>query len=109
MLYFTLDKSLKVICKPFTMNIIRNMITLKYCRFNQFQSAIKNINPNTLASRLKELEETGIIKREIFDETPVRIEYSFTKKGKALLPILEKMVSYSLKYKNKSSSIKRKF
>ncbi|MGZ5491523.1 MAG: winged helix-turn-helix transcriptional regulator [Nitrososphaeraceae archaeon] len=47
---------------------------------------------------LKELERDRLIKREIFNETPVRIEYYVTEKGKALLPILEQMALFAMQY-----------
>ena len=39
-----------------------------------------------------------MIKREVFNETPVRIEYYLTEKGKALQPILEQMALFSMKF-----------
>ncbi len=44
------------------------------------------------------MERDRLIKREVFNETPVRIEYYVTEKGKALLPILEQMALFSMKY-----------
>jgi len=42
-----------------------------------------------LSERLKELEATGILERCVYPETPVRIEYRLTEKGKALGPVIE--------------------
>ena len=67
-------------------------------RFNEFLNSIEEINPKTLSIRLKEMEKDGIIKRQIYNETPVRIEYHLTQKGKELRPILEQMALFSLKY-----------
>jgi DNA-binding HxlR family transcriptional regulator len=44
------------------------------------------------------LERDRLIKREVFNETPVRIEYYLTEKGKALQPILEQMSLFSMKF-----------
>ena len=102
MLHYTIDDSLKVMCKEHSMHILRNMITLKHCKFNQLSNSLggkETINPNTLATRLKEMEKSGIIQRKVYDEAPIRIEYHLTKKCAKLLPVLEKMVSYSLKYR----------
>lgn len=74
------------------------MIILKQKRFNEFLEAIEKINPKTLSIRLKEMEKDGLIKRDVYNEKPVRIEYSLTSKGEALKPILEQMAIFSMKY-----------
>lgn len=71
---------------------------LNQTRFNQFLESIEGVNPKTLSVRLKEMEKNGLIKRKIYPETPVRIEYSVTEKGEALKPILLQMAAFSMKY-----------
>ena len=90
--------TLNIIGKKFTLLLLRNMIFLKQKRFNEFLNSIEEINPKTLSIRLRELEKDRLIKREVFNETPVRIEYYLTEKGKALQPILEQMALFSMKY-----------
>jgi len=67
-------------------------------RFNEFLSSVKGINPNTLTTRLREMEKNGLIERQIFPESPVRIEYHLTEKGRDLLPILEQVSAFSMKH-----------
>ena len=74
------------------------MIFLNHKRFSQFLNSIEGINPKTLSIRLKEMEREGLIRREVYNETPIRIEYYLTEKGKRLQPILELMTSFSIKY-----------
>ena len=83
--------------KKFTMLIIRNMVQHDHKRFNQFLE-IENINAKILSARLKEMEKDGLIKRDVFSETPVRIEYNLTRKGKALESILNQMAAFSMEY-----------
>ena len=90
--------TLNIIGKKFTLLLLRNMIFLKQKRFNEFLNSIEQINPKTLSIRLRELEKDRLIKREVFNETPVRIEYYLTEKGKALQAILEQMALFSIKY-----------
>ena len=90
--------TLGIIGKKFTLLLLRNMIFLKQKRFNEFLNSIEEINPKTLSIRLKELEKDRLINRQVFNETPVRIEYYLTEKGKALQPILEQMALFSMKY-----------
>ena len=74
------------------------MVILNQHRFNEFIDSIEGINPNTLSTRLKEMEKDGLIEKRVFNETPIRIEYNLTKKGKALRPILEEMAQFSTKF-----------
>jgi DNA-binding HxlR family transcriptional regulator len=90
--------TLNIIGKKFTLLLLRNMIFLKQKRFNEFLNSIEEINPKTLSIRLRELEKDRLIKREVFNERPVRIEYYLTEKGKALQPILEQMALFSMKF-----------
>lgn len=95
-----IDNTFKLIGKKFTVHILRN-IHLGQSRFNEFLDSIEGINPKTLSARLREMEKNGIIERSVFSGTPVKIEYTITKKGKALNPILEQMAAYSMQYCSK--------
>jgi DNA-binding HxlR family transcriptional regulator len=53
------------------------------------------ISGRVLSERLKDLENQGIVKREVYPETPVRIEYSLTDKGLALEPIIREIEKWS--------------
>jgi DNA-binding HxlR family transcriptional regulator len=63
-------------------------------RFSVLESSI-GISGRVLSERLKELENHEIVKREVFPETPVRIEYSLTEKGLALEPIVKEIEKWS--------------
>lgn len=92
-----IDNTFKIIGKKFTIHILRNM-NLGQNRFNQFLDSIEGINPKTLSARLREMEKNGIIERRIIPGNPVRIEYSITKKGVALKPVLDQMAAFSMQY-----------
>jgi DNA-binding HxlR family transcriptional regulator len=92
------DNTFKIVGKKFTIHILRNITLLHQKRFNQFLESIEGINPKTLSVRLKEMEKSGIIQRKVFNETPIRIEYSVTEKGNALKPIIMEMAAFSMKY-----------
>jgi DNA-binding HxlR family transcriptional regulator len=91
------DCTFNFIGKKFTIHILRNKIILGHTRFNQFES-IEGINSKTLAVRLKEMLENDLIERKVYPGIPVRVEYSVTEKGKSVLPILEQMLAFSMKY-----------
>lgn len=92
-----INHTFKLVGKKFTMLIIRNMVHLDHKRFNQFLE-IEDINAKVLSARLKEMERDGLIERKIYPDTPVRVEYTITEKGRALEPILDQMSAFSMKY-----------
>jgi DNA-binding HxlR family transcriptional regulator len=60
-------------------------------RFSDLERALPGISPRTLSERLRALEQEGIVVRQSYPESPPRVEYELTQKGKALLPIIEAM------------------
>ncbi len=93
-----INNSLKIFQQKFALNIIRNMMMLKQSKFSQFLGSIEGINTKTLSIRLKELEGYGLIERNVTQQRPLQVEYSLTKKGKALDPILSLMAEFSFQY-----------
>ncbi|KAB2330523.1 winged helix-turn-helix transcriptional regulator [Cytobacillus depressus] len=63
-------------------------------RFCSIESSI-GVSGRVLSERLKDLENEGVVKREIFPETPVRIEYSLTDKGRSLEPLMHEIEKWS--------------
>ncbi|MFS0861104.1 winged helix-turn-helix transcriptional regulator [Fredinandcohnia sp. 179-A 10B2 NHS] len=63
-------------------------------RFCSIESSI-GVSGKVLSDRLKDLENEGIVKREVYPETPVRIEYSLTDKGIALEPLMREIEGWS--------------
>ncbi|WP_409274628.1 winged helix-turn-helix transcriptional regulator [Neobacillus sp. SCS-31] len=63
-------------------------------RFCTIESSI-GVSGRVLSERLKDLENEGIVNRQVYPETPVRIEYSLTDKGKALEPLMKDIENWS--------------
>jgi DNA-binding HxlR family transcriptional regulator len=55
-------------------------------RFSEIKQLVPDLSDRLLSERLKELEGEGIVVRSVADETPVRVEYALTDKGRALEP-----------------------
>jgi DNA-binding HxlR family transcriptional regulator len=51
-------------------------------RFNEFKQILGEVPPGTLAQRLTELEEAGLLDRTVIDARPPRVEYRLTEKGR---------------------------
>src|SRR5215207_7986032 len=76
-------RAIELIGKRWSGAILREMLT-GACRFSELRSAIPDISDRMLCARLKGLEEAGIVERHVYAETPVRVEYQLTSKGRAL-------------------------
>jgi DNA-binding HxlR family transcriptional regulator len=68
------------------------------CRFATLRSAIPDITDRMLSDRLQELEHEGIVERTVIPETPVRVEYSLTKKGRALASAMDAIAEWADKW-----------
>lgn len=64
-------------------------------RFNELASALEVVADRVLAERLRELEAEGVVSREVYVGSPVRVEYRLTEKGAALAPVLDAIELWS--------------
>jgi DNA-binding HxlR family transcriptional regulator len=60
-------------------------------RFMELGHACPGISPKTLSERVDMLEREGVVVRRSYPESPPRVEYELTDKGRALLPIIREM------------------
>ena len=60
-------------------------------RFMELEHACPGISPRTLSERLDMLEAQGVLVRRSYPESPPRVEYELTEKGRGLLPIIREM------------------
>lgn len=63
-------------------------------RFSELQASAIGINPRTLVSRLRSLEEQGLVNRMRLNTLPPRVTYSLTSKGFDALPVIEALRAY---------------
>lgn len=59
---------------------------------------IPHLSDRMLAERLKALEAEGIVKRIVYPETPVRVEYELTDKGRELEPVMDQVQKWADKW-----------
>jgi DNA-binding HxlR family transcriptional regulator len=64
-------------------------------RFNEFQQALGSIPPATLTQRLADLEEAGILEREVIDARPPRVEYRLTERGRRLRSLIDALSQFA--------------
>lgn len=63
-------------------------------RFRELHRQIEGITTKMLSKELKELEMNYLIKRTVFDTTPVSVEYSITEHGKSIKPIVDELYTW---------------
>lgn len=66
----------------------------KTMRFGELRKQIPEITEKMLSIQLKTLEDDGIVKREVYPEVPLRVEYSLTEFGKTLRPVLDAIAKW---------------
>jgi DNA-binding HxlR family transcriptional regulator len=87
----------EILGDKWTPQLLRFFINEETVRFCQLQDLTGGINPRTLSARLISLEEHGVIQKVVYEDKN-RCEYTLTEKGRELLPILQDMEAWSVKY-----------
>ena len=93
-----LSCSLDIFGDKWSLLIIRDLMFENKCTYNDFLKSQEGIATNILASRLKELEENGIIEKSAHPDSKAKNLYRLTSKGIDLLPILIEVYIWSDKY-----------
>ncbi|GBF73270.1 HxlR family transcriptional regulator [Paenibacillus sp. 598K] len=81
------ESAAEILCKKWTGLIIRVLLDGPK-RFKEMKEQIPDMSDKMLTDRMKELESMDIVKRTVYPEMPVRIEYELTDKGKDLEPVI---------------------
>lgn len=80
--------------KRWTGLILRALMQGK-TRFTDIAQMIPNLSDRMLAERFRELEAAGLVTRQVYGETPVRIEYGLTDAGRALGPVMDQVQAWA--------------
>jgi len=75
--------AVELVGRRWTGSILRTLLSGP-ARYHEIRSAIPDLSDRMLSERLRELETEGIVTRSVIPETPVRVEYALTEKGRAL-------------------------
>ena len=93
------ETTLSIIGNKWQVLILRDLNLHGTMRFKELQRSIGKISQKVLTSNLRAMEESGIVRREVFAEVPPRVEYSLTDTGKTLKPVLDAMWEWGEGYK----------
>ena len=80
--------------------IIRNLL-MRPWRFNELRRDLEGISQKVLTDSLRAMEEDGIITRTVYPEVPPRVEYTLTKTGYSIKPIIDILTQWGEDYKEK--------
>lgn len=96
----------EILGKCWTGLIIRDLLDGPR-RFREILLDIGDINDKMLSSRLKELDGLGIISRTVYPETPVRVGYALTEKGRDLERAIEEMEGWAERWQAEETAALR--
>jgi DNA-binding HxlR family transcriptional regulator len=89
----------KLITKRGTLEILIPLCcTTKPVRYMKFRNTLKGFSSRTLAIRLKELERSGVLERQAYNEIPPRVEYILTTKGQELVESIISLLQWMRKW-----------
>jgi DNA-binding HxlR family transcriptional regulator len=74
--------------------IVHRLLTEGPLGFNALKDAVDGISSKVLSDSLENLEEHGLVVRDIVSEKPFRVEYSLTERGESLEPVITEMKSW---------------
>jgi DNA-binding HxlR family transcriptional regulator len=88
------EEAISILGKRWTGLILRALLSGS-CRFSAISGYVPGLSDRLLSERLKELEANGIVQRQVYAETPVRVEYLLTPKGEDLRQIVAAVQSWA--------------
>ena len=88
------DQAMKLIGDFWTLRVI-DALQGDEVRFCEIERRVPDINPSTLTARLKRLEESGVIRRQVETKDRQSVTYSLTTRGLRILPIIEAIKAYT--------------
>lgn len=93
--YCPVDGVIDVISKRYAMQIVAVLGARGPTRYGELEESLEITSSSTLAERLEELREEGLIERRSFDEVPPRVEYSLTSHGRELEERLQPLLEWA--------------
>jgi DNA-binding HxlR family transcriptional regulator len=82
------EATARIIGQKWTLQIVHHLLDCRCKRFCELQEELGGVNPSTLSSRLKMLEEEGLVRRVQVSAIPPHVEYNLTPKGQELEPVI---------------------
>ena len=84
------ETTLTLIGDKWKVLILRDLM-LGTKRFGELKKSIGSVSQKVLTAQLRNMEQSGLVNRKVYAQVPPRVEYSLTKLGKSLKPIIDAM------------------
>ncbi|MDP9298952.1 MAG: helix-turn-helix transcriptional regulator [Actinomycetota bacterium] len=88
------QRAAELLAKRWTPQLVQALLAGE-ARFSDLGAAIPQISDHVLSERLKELEAAGILTRTVTPNTPVRIEYGLTDRGRDLGGVMGELAAWA--------------
>ena len=88
--------TLDVVGDKWSLLIVRDLMFRGELRFADLAGSAEGMPTNTLADRLRRLEDSGIVARRPYSDRPPRHQYRLTERGRQLGPILDAMATWGV-------------
>jgi DNA-binding HxlR family transcriptional regulator len=99
-----IDAAIEIIGGKYKVGILYN-IRESVLRFGELRRLMPLATKRMLTKQLRELERDGMIDRKVFRQVPPRVDYSLTKEGKSIVPILEDLCEWGKRRITKKTKV----
>lgn len=89
------EEAARIVGQKWTLQIVNVLMDFGECRFCELQDALGGVNPSTLSTRLKMLEEQGIIERTQVSTMPPHVVYRLSTMGNHLSGVIRELTRWS--------------
>lgn len=101
-----IETTLKMLGCKWKVLIIRELLTGTK-RFGELKKTVTGITQKVLTSKLREMEELGLLERKIYPQIPPKVEYTLTDIGYSLRPVLESLKDWGKDYKRYTKLVEK--
>ena len=93
----SIARSLEIVGDKWTLLVVRDLMWHGKHTFQALQGSAERVPTNILSERLKRLDRWGLVRREAYQQRPVRYTYNLTDKGRSLEPVLLQIMAWGHK------------
>lgn len=87
-------RAVKLISKKWHPVIVQALLDAGPLRFNELQERVDGVSGKVLTDSLEDLQENGLITRNVVSESPKRVEYDLTRSGRELQAVIETLADW---------------
>ncbi|MBQ8459421.1 helix-turn-helix transcriptional regulator [bacterium] len=101
-----IETTIKMLGCKWKVLITRDLLTGTK-RFCELKKSVKGITQKVLTSKLREMEDLGLLERKIYSQTPPKVEYTLTDIGYSLAPVIDAMKIWGKDFKKYTKLVEK--